>query len=466
MNLFKNTAMIRTFFLFLISLTLLQFTSAFSQKKNTGWKAGTARVNITPEQPMWLAGYGGRDHESEGKLIDIWAKALAFEDANGKQAILITSDLLGVPGEISNRIRNQLQTKFGLSRAQIIINSSHTHTGPVLGDALPDIYPMNAAQLEKVKSYSKKLEEQIVSLAGKALKDMEPVKIYSQNGVTRFQVNRRNNKEAILNQQTELNGPNEYSVPVIKVVNSKGNVKAIAFGYACHPTVLSFYKWSGDYPGYAQIELEKLYPGATALFFQGAGADQNPLPRRTVPLAKQYGHELFAAVERVIEEEDMKELSPTLTTAYKEIDLKLAPVQSKEELEQMIKTSPGYEKRWATRVLDQLNRGESVRTSYPYPLQIWQMGEQPIMTLGGELVIQYAIDLKRIFGQNLFVMGYSNDVMSYIPTEIILKEGGYEGALAHMVYGLPSKWAVGVQKTILDEMVGLAEDAGLKKVEK
>ncbi|HEY0772055.1 MAG TPA: neutral/alkaline non-lysosomal ceramidase N-terminal domain-containing protein, partial [Sphingobacteriaceae bacterium] len=433
---------------------------------NTGWKAGTARMNITPEQPMWLAGYGGRDHESEGTLVDIWAKALALEDANGKKAILITTDLLGMPQEISNRIRAQLNTRFGLSKAQIILNSSHTHSAPVLGDALPDIYPMNAAQWEKVNKYSKKLEEQIVSLAAKALKDLEPAKVFTQNGVTRFQVNRRNNKEATLTQQTELKGPNEYSVPVRKVVNSKGKLKAIAFGYACHPTVLSLYKWSGDYPGYAQIELEKAHPGVTALFFQGAGADQNPLPRRTIALAKQYGHELFAAVERVMEEDDMKEVSPTLTTAYKEIDLKLAPVQPKEELEKMAKNSPGYEKRWAERVLGKVNRGESFPTSYPYPLQVWQLGEQPIMTLGGELVIQYAIDLKRIFGQNLFVMGYSNDVMTYIPSELILKEGGYEGALAHMVYGLPSKWAPGVEKTILDEMTKLAEEAGLKKVTK
>ncbi|HEY0668977.1 MAG TPA: neutral/alkaline non-lysosomal ceramidase N-terminal domain-containing protein [Sphingobacteriaceae bacterium] len=462
----KRITIVKLLLLTLISLSVSYFSSASAQHKNTGWKAGTARMNITPEQPMWLAGYGGRDHESEGTLVDIWAKALALEDANGKKAILITTDLLGMPQEISNRIRAQLHTRFGLSKAQIILNSSHTHSAPVLGDALPDIYPMNAAQWEKVNKYSKKLEEQIVALAAKALKDLEPAKVFTQNGVTRFQVNRRNNKEATLTQQTELKGPNEYSVPVIKVVNSKGKLKAIAFGYACHPTVLSLYKWSGDYPGYAQIELEKAHPGVTALFFQGAGADQNPLPRRTIALAKQYGHELFAAVERVMEEDDMKEVSPTLTTAYKEIDLKLAPVQPKEELEKMAKNSPGYEKRWAERVLGKVNRGESFPTSYPYPLQVWQLGEQPIMTLGGELVIQYAIDLKRIFGQNLFVMGYSNDVMTYIPSELILKEGGYEGALAHMVYGLPSKWAPGVEKTILDEMTKLAEEAGLKKVSK
>ena len=459
----RNFSLLFTFIL--TSLYLIPGDVYAQKKASPGWKAGTARLDITPKIPMWLAGYGGRDHESEGTLTEIWAKALALEDANGKRGVLITTDLLGMPQDISNRIRKQLETKFGISRSQIILNSSHTHSGPVIGESLQDIYPLNAEQQQKVINYSKKLEEEIVNLAAKAFKNLEPAKIYSENGVTRFQVNRRNNKEATLSQQTELSGPNEYSVPVLKVVNAKGKLKAIAFGYACHPTVLSLYKWSGDYPGFAQIELEKSYPGVTAMFFQGAGADQNPLPRRTIPLAKQYGSELVAAVERVLEE-DMKELSPSLTIAYTEIDLKLAPVQSKAELEEMVKTAPGYQKKWASRILKLVNSGEKFPSSYPYPLQVWRLGEQPIMTLGGELVIQYAIDLKRIFGQNLFVMGYSNDVMTYIPSEIILKEGGYEGAAAHMVYGLPSKWAPGVEKTIIDAMTKLGEKAGLKKLTK
>ena len=92
------------------------------------------------------------------------------------------------------------------------------------------------------------------------------------------------------------------------------------------------------------------------------------------------------------------------------------------------------------------------------------MGEQPIMALGGELVVQYAIDLKRLYGSNLFVMGYSNDIMSYIPSERILEEGRYEGFLANMIFGLPGQWAAGIQTTILDGMAKVAEEAGLKKL--
>ncbi|MEQ9439242.1 MAG: neutral/alkaline non-lysosomal ceramidase N-terminal domain-containing protein [Cyclobacteriaceae bacterium] len=429
-----------------------------------GWKAGTARVVITPNQSMWMAGYAARDHPSEGTLHDIYAKALALEDASGNRAVLVTADLASIPKHLSDHVRDRLEASYGLSRAQVLLNSSHTHTGPVLQNALSDIYPLDEPQLSLVEQYTTDLADQMVALVGEALEKLEPVRIYAQNGVARFQVNRRNNDEALLATQTELNGPNDYAVPVIKVVNEAGVVKAIAFGYACHPTVLSFYQWSGDYPGFTQIALEEQYPEATALFFQGAGADQNPLPRRTVALARQYGQTLAAAVERVMDEE-MRELEPKLSTAYTEIDLSLNGPPSQEVLSKMVEEAPFYHKKWAERMLNNLRGGEPLPTSYPYPLQVWQLGDQAVFSLGGELVVEYAIQLKRIFGPNIFVLGYSNDVMAYIPSARILQEGGYEGASSQMVYGLPGTWGADTETRIIHGMVQLAGEVGVPQLQ-
>jgi len=429
-----------------------------------GWKAGVARAVITPEEPMWLAGYAARDHVSEGTLVDLWIKVLAIQDEKGKKAVLITSDLLGYPRGMSEHIRNQIAVSYGLTRSQIILSCSHTHTGPVLDGALFDIYPLDAKQKEAIKKYSSSLEKKIVELTGEAIRSLVPAKIYSQNGVTRFQVNRRNNTEATINLATELKGPNDYAVPVLKVTDSAGKMLAVTFGYSCHATVLSTYQFSGDYPGFAQLELEKLYPGTTAMFFQGAGADQNPLPRRTIPLAQQYGKELAAAVERVLGEE-MTELEPSLSTAYSEVDLKFSAPPTKEELMKMEKETQGYQKSWASNQLKEMSENGSLRTSYPYPLQVWKLGSQPIMTFGGELVIEYAIEMKKIFGPQVFIIGYANEDMAYIPSETILKEGGYEGESSMMVYGLPGKWEPGIQATIVNEMMKLASKAGLKETE-
>jgi len=451
----------------ILKLTFLLITAAApavaqnADNRSEGWRAGVSKVAITPTQAMPMAGFASRTHNSEGMIHDLWAKALVLEDSAGKRAVMISSDLLGFPKVISDNIRNKLKAKFGLNRDQILLNSSHTHSAPVLDAALVDIYILDKEQLESITRYSSLLEEQIVKLVGEGIKNLEPAELFIQNGVTRFQVNRRNNNAVTLTQLSELQGPNEYAVPVIKVLNSKGDIKAIAFGYACHPTVLNGYQYSGDYPGFTQIELEKAHPGATALFFQGAGADQNPLPRNTVPLARQYGKELAAAVERVLEE-DMKKIPSKLVTAYSELILPLDNLPTEADLIKISKTSDvPYQKRWAERTLSELKAGSKMITSYPYPVQVWTIGNHPLVSLGGELVVGYAINVKQMLGPDAIVFGYSNDVMNYIPTSTILKEGGYEGDIAHVVYGLPAKWQPGIEANILNEIRRLAIEVGL-----
>lgn len=447
----------------------LAFTLNIGYASNTqsdpaeGWKAGVAKVIITPKQSMWMAGYANRTSPSEGKVHDLWAKALALEDANGTRSVLVTADLLGLPKHISENISNRAREKFKLTRSQLILNSSHTHTGPVLKNALYDIYAIDSKQIKTIEKYSDWLENQIVELIGDALSSLAPAKLYSNNGVSRFQVNRRNNHEATLVDQTELSGPNDYSVPVIKVENASGDLMAITFGYACHPTVLNSNKWSGDYPGFAQIELEKLYPGTTALFFQGAGGNLNPLPRRTVALAKQYGKTLASSVERVLAE-DMKALSPKIISSYSEVDLTME-IPSLEELKEVEAKHSDYQGQWAKRMLTEMDKGAKPNNSYKYPLQIWGLGEQLLVSLGGEPVIEYAIGSKKLFGADTFVMGYSNDVMAYIPTTEILQEGGYEGLSSQRAYGMPGKWNSNIEPLIYGELRQMAKKLGIKTSE-
>ncbi|NMC37382.1 MAG: hypothetical protein GYA41_03570 [Bacteroidales bacterium] len=451
--------------LFILFITDSDILYGQSESITRGWKAGVARVNITPEGSIWLAGYASRDHPSEGVFHDLWSKALVIEDSLGKRAVLITNDLLEIPKYYSDRIRDRLEKDYRLGRSQIILNCSHTHSGPVMRDTLANWYPLDAEMERKVKKYSEDLEDKIVELVGRAITRMIPVEVYSGNGIARFQVNRRNNPEPMSEFYTDLKGPNDYAVPVIKVEKKTGGIMAIAFGYACHSTVLNFYQICGDYPGFAQIELENLYPGATALFFQGAGADQNPLPRRSFPLARQYGQTLSAAVDRVLNE-NMKRVAPILKTAYSEIDLQFEgnPPTRQELLGHMHDTSSTapYLKLMARTLVGRLDKGEIFRNGYPYPCQVWKLGDQVLMALGGELVIEYALELKKMFGQDIFVLGYTNDVMAYIPSETILNEGGYEGTRSVF---FTTAWNRNTQSLIIAAMSKLAEEAGIRRID-
>jgi neutral ceramidase len=453
----KKNILLTSFFI--LNILYLHDLSA-TDKNQTGWKAGVASVIITPEESMWMAGFAARTGPSEGKLHELWAKALILEDAAGKKALLITADLSGIPKSISDNIRNRLEKSFQLSRSQIIFNTSHTHSGPVLQDALLALYPLNEQQKDAIRIYTLKFEDQIEAIVKQALSSMKPVNISTQNGISRFAVNRRNNIETKIDAQTDLKGPSDYAVPVIRVTDKQGKIIAIAFGYACHNTVLHGYEWSGDYAGYAQLQVEKVHPGSTALFFQGCGGNQNALPRKSIPLAKQYGQELALAVEAVLEGE-MRNLEPRLNTAYSEVSLDFENPPSKEELSQIIVKETGYIKNWALEMIRKYDKGERILSNYPYPVQFWQLGDQSVIALGGEPVVDYAINLKKIFGSELFVMGYSNDVMAYIPTVEILREGGYEGHTSQMAFGLPAKWKESIEPLIMAEVLKLAREIGI-----
>ncbi|MGI6338461.1 MAG: neutral/alkaline non-lysosomal ceramidase N-terminal domain-containing protein [Bacteroidales bacterium] len=433
----------------------------YGQDAVPGWKAGVAKTVITPGETVWMAGYANRTKPAEGKIHDLWAKALYLEDTQGNQVLLVTMDIESIPREISGRIKERLKAETGMEKEQIVLNCSHTHSGPVLKSDYMYVYLLDDRQRALIDNYTGWFEDKIVQLGKEAARRTEPVKVSAQNGTVRFQVNRRNNKESELTSLTPLQGPNDYSVPVLKVEDETGRIKAVVFGYACHATVLSGYEWCGDYPGFAQIELEKLYPGATAMFFQGAGADQNPLPRRSIPLAKQYGKELAAAVERVINE-PMRELQPRLTVAYSEIQLDLGPIPTKKELKKYRKELTGYEKKWAENTLAKLKGGGSLPTAYPYPVQVWRLGNQTIVSLGGETLISYAIRLKELLGEDIFVMGYSNDVMAYIPSDEELLKGGYEIISSQRAFGLPAPWKAGLEEKIIDKVIDLANQTSMQ----
>ena len=436
--------------LFFLSFFILQLQAVNDNEEKHTWKIGTGRTVITPNEPTWMAGYSSRTSPSEGKLHDLWAKALLLEDARGNRSLLITTDILGVSKDFSDEVRSLINRKYNLDNSQIILSSSHTHSGPVISRALQYIYPMTEQDWKVVDKYTEQLKEKLVELVDQAIKNLQPAHIYTQNGITRFQVNRRNNRENSITPTTELKGPNDYAVPVIKIESPDKQLLAVVFGYACHPTTLSINMFSGDYAGFAQIELEKRYPGVTAMFFQGAGADQNPLPRRTIPLAIQYGKQLAATVERVLSEE-MPQQESNLITRYSEIDLLIDDPLPTEEL-QVIAKGSDYQARWANGIISELKTKGHLIKSYPFPVGYWQIGQQKLFILGGESVIAYSVKLKQTYGEQIFVMSYANDVMGYIPSEVILEEGGYEGDTSQRVYGLPSKWSKSVESKIISEL--------------
>ena len=424
---------------------------ALPASAQSGWKAGVARVNITPRESIWLAGYGARTKPSEGVLQDLYAKALALQDSEGVTTVLVTADLLGFTREMSETIAERARKKFGLPRERLAFNASHTHSGPVTGQLLRPAYELNDAQAEVIRKYTATLLDQVVDLIGSAIQNLAPAQLEFGQGLAGFAVNRR---RATLR---HLPGPVDHDVPVLRVRSPDGSLRAVVFGYACHNTVLSDYLINGDYAGFAQEALEKQHPGATALFVEGCGADANPLPRRSVDLAKRYGQTLAAAVDEVLESK-MKPLIGPVRAALERVDVPFQKPPSREEFKKRLDDKNPSVRRHANYMLSILDRDGKLPERYPYTVEVWQFGRDlTLILLAGEVVVDYSLRFKSQYGwNNSWVAGYTNDVFAYIPSLRVLKEGGYEGGGAMIGYGQPGPFGAAIEETIaekVDELV-------------
>jgi hypothetical protein len=409
-----------------------------------------------------MAGYAARTAPSEGARHDLWAKALVLEDDQGHRAALVTLDLCGISRPLSNGIRDQLETRYGLDRAGVSLACSHTHSSPVTRENLITMYPLDEIQARKVMEYSRFLETTVVDVVGRALADLKPADVSWGTGRADFAVNRRENREPDvprLRDALALKGPNDFDVPVLKVGGPDGALRAIVCGYACHCTTLADNLLSGDYAGFAQIAIERANPGATALFVAGCGADQNPVPRRTAELAERYGTMLADSVQAVVAG-PMRPISGPLGVSYEEIALAFSPLPPRSHWEQEAGSKNVMIAQRAKAFLSRLDDGTGLPETYPYPIQVWRLGDGPTwVLLGGEVVVDYALRLKRNLGPSrTWVSSYCNDVMAYIPSERVLAEGGYEGDTSMVPYGLPAKWASGLEEQII-EAVGRAVKA-------
>lgn len=439
-----------------VALLLLPMTAPAAE-----WQAGVARAKITPQQPLWMSGYAARDRPAEATLHALWAKALALDDGEGNRAVLVTMDLCGIDRDLSQRVCRRITDAHKLPRSAVALCVSHTHTGPVVGGNLRPMYAFDAQQHALVGEYTKWLEDQLVAVADEALQSLRPAQLQWAVGRTTFAVNRRTNREQDvprLRETGRLKGPVDYDLPVLVARPPGGGApSAVVFGYACHATTLSFYQWSGDWPGFAQIELEKMFPQATALFVAGCGADQNPLPRRTAQLAEAYGRQTAAGVEASLNGV-LRPVEGRLQTAYSEIALPFAGIPTRDQLAKDAESKDRYVAQRAKLLLAQLERDGRLTESYPYPIQVWRLGSELLLVLlGGEVVVDYSLRLKQELGAATWVAAYANDVMAYIPSRRVLTEGGYEGGGAMVYYGLPSPWAPEVEERIVAEVHRLAQ---------
>jgi neutral ceramidase len=443
---------------------------------DSAWLVHFAKRDITPSEPILLSGFSSRSRapsaaEVAASASALFVRAMALGRTRELDAslVLVSLDLIGADGAFTDRVYDRLSKDLGLARANVRLCFSHTHSGPFVGRNLFPLAPEEYSRESAMDAYADTLEQTILEVVRESLHfgNAKPVFARFGQGSVVLAVNRRHIREADFDGSER--GETDDCVPVLwfESVDSRAPVGGV-FGFAAHATVITTgYEYHGDYPGVSASILEGKF-GGTWLFVCGPGGDQNIYPRGQVSDALRHGSSLAAEAIRVVGLGTPPQTVAVIpqdghTTfglkAFHEfIKLPLRKRLSARELRRLTRLRGVGDaptvlmaKHWSQVIaLQNDNTNKRTPAEYPsYPISVWQIGSIRIVFLGGEPTVGYGAILRREAGVD-WVVGYSDNVMGYVGTEDVMKEGLREGSdRAAIYYGLPCAWATSVEREIV-----------------
>jgi hypothetical protein len=438
----------------LLSILLMTIVStmAFAQKEASPGlvDVGVSRIDITPEGPIRLTGYAARQKgESTGVLQRLSAKALAIGNDDQGASVLITVDLVGIPGHITAQLVETLSKKTGIDAAHLAICASHTHGGPEVGtlmnilqsrgDSFSDSL-LSLDQMLHISKYVDDLGRKLEEVALAALNARKPSLLAWGQGQAGFAMNRRT-----------PDGPVDTALPLLRVTSPDGALRAVFLNYACHGTTLGgdVNQIHGDWIAEAATRIEANHPGIVAMIALGCGGDANPNPRGSMNDVIAHGQEIATNVDKLLRS-SLQPLTAPPEARLTFVKLPFAHIPTVAELisQTAEKSVKGY---YARRALERMARGEMIQEYVNYPVQTWTFGDALAMiNLGGEIVVDYSVRLKNELGaEKLWINGYTNDVPCYIASRRVIGEGGYEAESSMYWYDKPSPFSVEVEDIIV-----------------
>ena len=261
-----------------ITICVILATSVLQAKESESpLRAGTAKIDITPEKPVKMAGYASRTELSQGVHDPLSARVVAFEN-NGKRLVLVSTDIIGFYDGTADYLRKAILDEFKLEPSELFLAAIHTHSAPSPTINKEKGHPNNLEYTEGLKG---KLIEAIRS----AFSSMGPVNIgsgvgYCPIGANRRELNISPSGESSIKLGRNPYGPTDKEVLVIKLAKPDPPRRIAAlFDYATHATCLGpkNYAISGDVLGLAEQFVEKILGEDTiAPAFAGASGNIDP----------------------------------------------------------------------------------------------------------------------------------------------------------------------------------------------
>lgn len=437
---------------------------------------GSAKVDITPEQPLRLSGYGNRLEPSQGIAQRLWVRGVAIGGDGGEPgpAVLLSVENCALAMEMVERVAGRITERTRIPRRRISITCTHTHSAPALSGALGLIIrrPFLEEQREAIEHYTERVEDAIVEAAERALANRQPARLSWSRGEVGFAVNRRlirDGQWAGFGVREE--GPIDHDLPLLTARDEDGKLLAAVFNYACHCTTMGgdVYQIHGDWAGSAAGLIEQRHAGAVAVPLIGCAGDQNPHPRggsaeQQIELAERHGREVADEVDRLLEEPG-RAIASGPVGRIERIDLPYADVPPRSEWERRAERDDNAGL-LARTILADLDEGEPVPDALrEYPMQTWTFDDDLAMVfLAGEVLAGYSLRLKEeADGDRLWVTAYANGVPCYIATARAINRGGYEVDGSMHYYVRPSRLDPSVEDRIINTIKRMLPEAYLEE---
>lgn len=406
----------------LLSLFLLGVPTTASPASPYLVPIGVAKLDITPETPVRMYGYASRKNESEGIAgrLKTTALVIGHDEAPGP-AVMLAVDCGSIPEEMIAQLLTRLESKAKISRQRFVVCHSHCHSGP----NLKGMKSMSGEQKEHLERYAVLLLDRMEQVVLQALANRFPGCLDWTQGTVAVAANRRVLTDGKWTGFGAIpDAAVDHSLPLLRVTDKHGALRAVVINYACHNTILrnKFLKIHGDWTGSAQSFIEAEHPGALCLITIGCGADSDPYPHGTTELCDRHGRAIADEATRLLRG-PFKPIEPRLRTQVKTITLPVQPLPSLEELKKR------NNKSWLlSEAIKRLENGETLPTSVDYRVTSWCFGDDLAMVfLEDEVVVDYALRLQRDYaGDRLWVTAYTNKISNYIVSKRLIREGGYE----------------------------------------
>ena len=423
-------------------------------------KIGIASIDITPQHPVWLTGYGNRDHRSEGAYQSLIAGAISIA-GDADEVLILTADLIGYDLAYAAAAKNRIAESTGLLPRQVVLTATHTHCAPFF-------YPM-AMPGDVEKEYAEFLLNQLVQVAISAKNQQVEGTVAFSRGHSEFGVSRRlPDGEGGIRFAPNPDGPMDRDLDTLWFSNTDGELIGSLTIFGCHPTSRGGYMLGGDYPGFLcralseQTEAPSFFAtgcaGNIRPWFKGENNGFNTPSLEELEAASRRIADEVIQSRKVITPVDAAELSVTSDFHH----LPYAELPDDATLRDKAENHTNqFVRHWASEML-KLSEAGGLPISCPQEIQVVQFNEAlRAIFLGGEVLTEIGLHIKRALQPTTTItVAYSNGLIAYVPSMETYDLGGYEVDGSHFYFLRPAPFAKEIEDLIVAKTVDIAQRIG------